>query len=199
MNKNWIKIAYISLGIFVSGCSSSLEEPSREPSIQSPISKGQSMGQLLTEAKEGDFVLQIVADKRTYGYNEPVKIKARLKYVGELSEVDISHAASAFSFFITETTRDIGIGYIMNQPLIHTQLKKGEWLEESYTKTGGYGETDPHREFIKQFVQDEAFPIGEYDIVGQASFTFYQSDPEKPETKEVAIHFQTKPIQIKVE
>ncbi|WP_373229467.1 hypothetical protein [Cohnella sp.] len=221
MIKNSIKIAYIGLAVFVSGCGTanmdelqgatqqSEQSQTLQPTQLSPkvspsptvIPKGQSFlpdGHLISEEQEGDFVLQIVADKSDYTIDEPVKLKARLKYVGELPEVNISHAASAFSFLITETTHDIGIGYVMNQPLIHTQLKKGEWLEETYTKTGGYGETDPHKEFIMKFLHGEAFPEGAYNIVGQADFTFYQGEPEQPETKEMDIHFSTKPIHIEV-
>lgn len=172
--------------------------PSPSPSV---IPKGQTLlpeEQLLSEAQEGDFILQLVADRKIYKPDEAVDLTIRMKYVGELPKVNISHSASAFSFLITETTRDIGIGYVMNQPLIHTQLTKGEWLEESYTKTGGYGDTDPHKEFIKQFLQGKAFPEGSYEIIGQADFIFYQGEPEQPETKEVKMHFQTKPIQIDV-
>lgn len=226
MIKNTVKISYLGLAIFVSGCGTTnveesqgtpppsdrteLSQPSQSPvpsetapTSPSPtvIPKGQTLlpkEQVLSEAQEGDFILQLTADKAEYGLDEPVKLKLRMKYVGELPKVTISHAASAFSFLITETTRDIGIGYVMNQPLIHTQLTKGEWLEETYTKTGGYGDTDPHKEFIKLFLQGEAFPEGSYIIVGQANFNFYQGEPDKPETKEIDYHVQTKPIQIAV-
>jgi hypothetical protein len=221
MIKNTIRIATVGLALLVSGCGtagtsgthgtplhteqsqpahSAQASPQASPS-PSAIPKGQSLvpkEQLLSEEREGDFVLQVMADKSSYSQSDPVKLIIRMKYVGERSEVNISHAASAFSFLIMETTRDIGIGYMMNQPLIHKVLKQGEWLEESYIKTGGYSDSDPDKAFIQQFLQGEAFPEGTYRIIGQADFTFYQGEPDQPDTKEMDIHFQTKPIEIVV-
>ena len=216
MNKKIMNMMILGLAIVtIGGCGTAnrnyeegatqpLEPPVSSPAISpspSVIPKGQSNVpelQLLAEAQEGDFVLQLASNKSEYLSSEPVELQIRMKYTGELPEATISHSASAFSFLITETTRDIGIGYAMNQPLIHTTLKQGEWLEETYVKTGGYSDTDPDKEFIKQFLQGKAFPQGIYSIIGQADFTFYAGKPESEETKKTEFHFKTKAIEIVV-
>jgi hypothetical protein len=192
--------AVILLVLLVSGCGTAKLSEEQGSMQQSPLASPTqlSKGQLITEIQDGDFILQLETEKSEYGLNEPVELIVRLKYVGELPEVNISHAASPFSFLITETSRDIGIGYVMDQPLIHTNLKKGVWLEESYTKTGGYGDSDPNKDFIEQFLKGKTFPKGVYSIAAHADFTLYQGEPEQPDTKEIDIRFQTEPIQIDV-
>ncbi|MNH98681.1 hypothetical protein D3C73_514240 [compost metagenome] len=125
---------------------------------------------IVRETQQGDYVLQVISVKNMYSLNEEVKITARLKYIGSKSKEMISHAASPFSFGVTEVKRNIGIPYIMNQPLITREMKKGQWHEESYMKTGGYGKEDPNLVFLKQFLEEPGFPDGTYKIQVNAHF-----------------------------
>jgi len=193
-------VAMVVVSVLLSGCNSAPKAASKGPN-DAPLQASESPlpeGTLVAEAQEGDFVLQLVLEKDAYTTEEPVVLKARLKYVGEQAEVHISHAASPFLFLVKELTRDIDIGYVMAQPLIQKQLKQGEWLEETYTKNGGYGDSDPHKEFLKQFLNGKTFPDGKYSIAAMADLTLYDGKPDAPGTKETDFRFQTEPLLIEV-
>lgn len=125
----------------------------------------------IAEVTEGDFIYRLVSDHQEYQENDTVSLYAELEYIGNNQEITISHAASPFSFYITETTRDYQIDYPMNQPLLSTTLKQGEPLREEYKASGGYSENDPQEyiEFLHQ-LWEEGFPSGEYVIKGSADF-----------------------------
>lgn len=195
--KGRILAAIILMAMLAGGCyaSDGGAGPAGSPeasALASPADEPEE--EVIVEAREGDFVLQLAAGRKTYAADEPVELKIRLKYAGEQKRVRISHAASPFFFFITELSRDMEIGYVMNQPLIYQEMKRGEWLEETYTKTGGYAEEGPHRAFIEQFMEGESFPEGRYSIVGEAEFTFHNDDSGSPDGKETKYAIRTEPI-----
>ncbi len=184
-----------TVALLVGGCASRDGGESAQPGAsqgEAPL----AAGTLLAEARKGDFVLQLETEKANYRANEPVKLKARLKYDGPLPEVTIGHAASPLSFLIRETTRGIEIPYPMPTPLIRTKLKNGEWFEEAYAKAGGYGEQDPDKDFIKRFLTGEAFPEGRYEIAASADFELYEGEPDRPGTKDVDYRIVTDKIRI---
>lgn len=185
--------------IFVSACGSGTNDPGEQSPSSPPGIAHLAKGVLISEAKEGDFTLQIETEKSDYTADEPVKVVARLKYDGELPEITIGHSMSPFSFPVIETTRDIEIAYVMPEPLIRTVMKKGEWLEETYKKSGGYGENDPDKEFLKRFLTGENFPDGRYLLSAQANFILYDGKPDQQETKETNFGFHTERIQIEVQ
>jgi hypothetical protein len=193
-------ISLFILIVFISACGSGTNDPGEQVQVlPSPGFAPQEKGVLLSEAREGDFILRIETEKSEYTDSEPVKIVARLKYDGDLPEVMIGHAMSPISFPIIETTRDIEVDYVMPQPLIRTVLKKGEWFEETYTKAGGYGDQDPDKDFLKRFLTGESFPEGNYLLSAQASFILYDGEPDQDGTKETDFAFHTEQIQIDVE
>lgn len=108
-----------------------------------------------SEVTEGDFVYRLISKKSTYSQGERVELYAELEYVGEGKEIEIAHAASPFSFPITEKTRGFEIIYMMNMPRIVTLLKKGEPLRERYRGGGSYGSKDPKEyiDFIKEVAE----------------------------------------------
>lgn len=145
------------------------------------LSQEHEAGQVVAETEEGDFALQLVSEKKAYKANEDVSLHAQLKYVGNKSEEMIYHAASPFWFTITEITKGITIPYAMDEPLILTTLKRGEWYAEEYKKAGGYSEIDPSetKSFIRSFLKEEGFPTGEYRIELEAKFfTEYQEQKQ---------------------
>jgi hypothetical protein len=125
---------------------------------------------IVAEQRQGDFVLRVESVKKVYQAHEKVDIRAMLQYTGPKSEVKIYHAASPFYFDITENQRGISIPFVMTQPLLSTVVKKDTWLEEPYGKAGGYGESDPNKEFIKTFLQQPGFPEGNYTLRVRADF-----------------------------
>jgi len=185
------------LSILASGCSTGKSDKETEASGQ-PVETPLKEGTLLTETREGDFVLQLETEKAIYGSDEPVRLVARLKYDGPLDEVTIGHAASPISFPMKETTRNINLPYPMPMPLIRTTLKQGEWFEEAYSKAGGYGENDPDKEFMKQFLQGKAFPAGSYTVSASADFELYDGEPDQPGTTDIRFGFATKLLRIEV-
>jgi len=195
--KKWIVILG-AVALLIGGCGSREGGEAAQPDVsqtEAPL----AAGTLLAEAREGDFVLQLETEKARYRKGEPVKLKARLKYDGPLPEVTIGHAFSPISFPIRETTRGIEIAYPMPMPLIRTTLKQGEWFEEAYSKAGGYGDQDPDKDFMKQFLSGEGFPEGRYEIAASAGFELYEGEPDAPGTKEVDYGIHTEKIRIDVE
>lgn len=136
------------------------------------------------EATEGDFVYRLVSEKEQYGAGEAVALYAELEYLGDEEEVTIYHAASPFYFPITEKTRGYEIGYMMEEPLVTTTLKKGEPVREEYKRSGGFSEQDEkdYVDFIKSFLEN-GFPAGHYVVDGYANF-YVQSGVEGTEDKE---------------
>lgn len=150
------------------------------------------------EVKQGDFVLQLVSGQESYAPGESVELKLRLKYTGSQEKVSIGHAASPFFFLITELTREVGLGYFMNQPLIYREMKRDEWLEEAYVKSAWYDESSPHKAFIQAFLEGESFPEGRYRITGLARFTLYDGKTDSGKDKETDYDMRTEPIVVEV-
>lgn len=187
MNRRTAAAATIVMLLLASGCGQADREERQAQPIVSPV-QATDGGKTKASAQAEDFVLELLTHKAEYASGEAVDLTARLKYDGEHKAIEIQHAASPLSFHIRETTRDIEIMYVMNQPLISTKLKKGIWFEEPYEKTGGYGDSDPNKAFIKAFLQGKAFPTGTYEISASASFDAEGED----------VAFRTEPIFITV-
>ena len=129
------------------------------------------------EVIEGDFIYRLVSEKDDYVENEQLKLYAELEYTGDMEKIEISHAASPFFFPMVEKTRNYEMDYMMNEPLIHTTLIKGEPLREEYSPRGGYGSKDDKEyiEFMKR-IMNSKFPIGHYVVNGGANFHVLDAD-----------------------
>ncbi|MCG3089337.1 hypothetical protein [Sporosarcina cyprini] len=125
------------------------------------------------EVREGDFIFRLVSEKTKYDEYEKPVIYAELTYVGEKEEIQISHAASPFSFPIHEKNRGYTIDYVMNTPLLLTDLKRGEPYREYYGFAGGYSDKDAeaYAEFVQSIIEHGGFPRGKYTMEGDANFS----------------------------
>lgn len=128
---------------------------------------------LATKAQvtEGDFIYRLVTEKAVYGESEPVKIFAELEYIGDKEKIEIYHAYTPFYFPMIEKTRNYEIDYFMNQPLVSTELLKGQPLREEFKGSGGYSEGDKkeYKAFMQQIMNGQ-FPEGQYVVKGFADF-----------------------------
>ena len=179
---------FLLIFLLLSGCShSAFEDPIMETE-KPELTTLQNM----TEKQHGDFVLQIGSEKKIYKVNEEVKFIARLKYIGKLPEFRIFHAASPFYFEVKETTRDIYLPFAMDQPLLSTNLLKGEWLEGEYNKIGLFidGDDDPNQIFNTELMKNPGYPEGEYEV--KVTAKFYCADGEK----KIDTEFSTESIKV---
>ncbi|KIL51596.1 hypothetical protein KP77_11080 [Jeotgalibacillus alimentarius] len=127
-----------------------------------------------TEAEviDGDFIYRLSTEKAAYGNDEPVTIYAELEYTDDQEEIEITHAASPFSFPMVEKTRNYEIEYFMHEPLVFTTLTRGEPLREEYSGgqiTYNYNDEEEYKAFLEQFT-DQKFPEGHYVVTGIADF-----------------------------
>lgn len=136
------------------------------------------------ESRQGDFVYRLVSEKTVYVEGEPVKLYGELEYTGSESSVTIYHSASPFYFPMKETTRNYGIAYMMDQPLVPTKLAPGKPLREAYVGSGGYGSQDPkpYIEFMQRIGKLD-FPTGTYVVNGFADFYMQPKGGEKTDYK----------------
>lgn len=130
-----------------------------------------------SKAVQSDFTYRLISEKEQYTEGEEIEIYAELEYEGAQESIEISHAASPFHFPLYEETRDYGVEYAMNEPLLATRLTKGEPLQEYYSGSGGYSaeEDEAYIEFVQRIMKKE-FPPGYYKIDGFANFTAISSD-----------------------
>lgn len=140
------------------------------------------------EVKEGDFIFRLVSEKKKYDEYEKPVIYAELTYVGEKEEIQISHAASPFSYPIHEKTRGYTVDYAMNTPLLLTDLKRGEPYRENYDFAGGYSDKDAeeYAEFVQSVIEHDGFPRGNYMMEGYANFSIV----DESETAEKEMNMQ---------
>ncbi|WP_431030187.1 hypothetical protein [Lysinibacillus sp. LZ02] len=168
-------IMLLSIGLFLSisliGCQQN-ENP-QKPSINE--SRGNR-----AEVTDGDFVYRLITKKRQYVENEPIKLYAKLQYIGDKAEIEITHAHSPFYFPIVETTRNYEIHYFMDLPLATTKLVTGESLRFDYQGGGGYSSEDEkdYIAFMKHVMNDE-FPKGYYIANGFVDFSVMGDHAEK--------------------
>lgn len=165
-----LPIMFLSIGLF--GCQqSNNEKVDNEPSDTQTL-------ETKAEVIEEDFVYRLVTEKAEYSKNEPIKIYAELEYTGDKEEIKIFHSASPFSFPMVETTRNYEIGYVMEQPLLSTELIKGEPLRKEYRGSGSYGSQDKKK-----------FTEGHYVVNGIADFGII-ANKETGQKKEYKIKAQ---------
>lgn len=153
---------------FLAGCGSTNMDngaESRDHTTEAP-------GVIAVETQEDDFIYRLYTDNAIYRKGEKVDIIAELEYIGEEDEVTIAHAASPFYFNLKELNRGYPIEQMMNEPLLHTTLVRGEPLVEHYQKSGGYSEQDDpnYVQFIRNVWKSNGFPHGHYVVDGFASF-----------------------------
>jgi|GEM_PF-620923 len=157
---------------------------------QYDIDDNESTEYVMSEVRNDDFVLQVFATKQTYALGEEVEILAKLKYVGENSSQIIYHAASPFHFYVSETTRQVAIPFMMDQPRVLRELKKDIWYIEAYKKIGGiYSEIFPGYEFHNEFADALGFPEGNYNIEVNAIF---DTDETSSENKQLSTSIRIK-------
>lgn len=169
----FLKCIFIGTAFFLVGCQQNggtstietLSNPSNETIITS------------SETQMGDFIYRISSEQGQYHKGDAITINAELEYVGQLAQVNISHAASPFYFSMKETTRNYDIPYAMDQPLIVTTLVKGEPLRATYHGSGGYSEEDSedYKNFMKQLMSGN-FPEGFYIVNGSAQFDVVETN-----------------------
>ncbi|MFS0574930.1 lipoprotein [Sporosarcina sp. 179-K 3D1 HS] len=154
-----------TLLLFLTGCGTEMARNQGDP--QNPLPPAES------EVKEGDFIYRLYTEKDVYDTFGDTAIFAELTYVGDQEEINIAHAASPFYFPMEERTRGLEIGFAMSEPLIFTNLKKGEPLRHIYQFAGGYSDQDDpeYVQFVKSIIANKGFPEGEYIIHGTADFT----------------------------
>lgn len=133
----------------------------------------------ITEVEQNDFRLKFVSAQDQYKVGQKVQLTASLEYIGEKEEIEIFHAMSPFIFEVKERTRNIKIPYPMEQPLVTTRLVKNEAYLQTYQKSAGYGSHDPNKAFIKEFLEEEGFPKGEYTITLVSDFWTANENDEK--------------------
>ncbi|MNZ77443.1 hypothetical protein D3C78_959820 [compost metagenome] len=153
------------------GCSIEGDSSPIPSNKQSVLINDEPVSEISKEVTEGDFVYRLVTEKADYAKGDEIIIYAELEYIGDQSSIEIYHAMSPFSFPIKELTRGYDIGYMMNQPLLTTELKKNEPLREYYAGGGGYGSQDKKEyiAFMKEF-NENGFPTGEYVVYGMTDF-----------------------------
>lgn len=179
--KKLILLALTLLSVFLlTGCGNSGEKEVENTTVPSK------------EATDGDFVYRIISEKDVYKEDEPVKLYAELEYVGDKDSISIFHAASPFYFEITEKTRNFKIPYPMNTPLIETTLEKGKPLRVQYSKSGGYSNQDEKEyvKFMKEFLTGDRFPVGNYEVFGNADFYIEENEAEQDFTIKAKIEFK---------
>ncbi|SFA78495.1 hypothetical protein SAMN05216312_101468 [Cohnella sp. OV330] len=127
---------------------------------------------------------RLVSEKPAYAEGERVNLYAELEYTGSESSVTIYHSVSPFYFPMEETTRNYGIAYVMNQPLVPTELAPDKPLREAYVGSGGYGSQDPkaYIEFMQRIGKLD-FPTGTYVVNGFADFYVQPKGGEKTDYK----------------
>lgn len=126
----------------------------------------------ISEVTEGDFIFRIVSEKKEYLLNEPIQIYAELIYNGSEREVTITHEDSPIRLGLSELTRDYYFGYVIDQPLITTKLKRGEAYYKEYKFSGGgHDDTTPKEyvDFVNQLANGK-YATGHYLINGNVKF-----------------------------
>lgn len=143
------------------------------------------------EVKKDDFIYRLVSEKDHYKVGEKIKLYAELEYMGEEASIKIFHAASPFYFEMEETTRGYSIPYPMEEPLIMTELNKGQPHKQSYIKSGGYSDQDPkdYIQFMKDLLGKDGFPKGNYVVNGMADFYIEKDGEPVPYKMEAEISF----------
>lgn len=170
-------VVLLLMSILLSSCTGGTPENSKQhvngnasdPSASPVVQNEQNIDGLsdVAESQEGDFILQVTSEKLVYKPGEEVKMTGKLKYVGDAKKITIYHSMTPLAFSVYESSRSIDIGYFMEQPLITTELTKGEWYTQAYKKSGGYSDDGTETEetaFIKSFLLEDGFPEGEYRV-----------------------------------
>lgn len=175
-----MKIAWLILVLLLGICQQADQQIATERisdlvhGVQNAAAEGEV---LFVEIQEGDFVLRIESEKSSYRTDEEINLQAMLKYVGNKPSENIYHAASPFYLSVTNRTHNLSSLIFMNQPLITTKLKKGEWFAEDYPV--------PYELYLVdsldlppdkwEHVQIDHYPKGEYTFNASANFIPDQS------------------------
>jgi hypothetical protein len=195
--KQWTSISLLLLlvcALMLSACGGVQKSPSADNSQAPANNQKKDVLPQAQEVKEGDFVYRLVAETAADQAADSVKLYAELEYVGDQDEVTITHAMSPFYFPMKETTRGYDIGYMMDEPLLATTLKKGEPLREQYRVSGGYSEDQDPKDYI-QFIKDftaNGFLPGRYEVNGFADFNLLVDESPQPHKLSATIAFTVK-------
>ncbi|HSI66701.1 MAG TPA: hypothetical protein VK947_04740 [Planococcus sp. (in: firmicutes)] len=189
MQKNWLLLSVLPLlSLAACGINENSDEGNANLS-DFQVSNPQA------EATEGDFIYRLVSEKEQYEQGEPISMYAELEYTGEKDSVAIYHAASPFYFPMHEATRDYRIDYPMNEPLLRTEITKGEPLREDYVASGGYSaeEDEDYVEFMQSIISGN-FPPGYYEVDGYANFYIEHNDTSQ-ETYQISAQIDFKVVE----
>ncbi|GMK40458.1 hypothetical protein PCCS19_35140 [Paenibacillus sp. CCS19] len=194
--KRWTGISLLLMLVFalMLGSCGDKKKSTNADGSQTPANLNTDAVPQVQEVKEGDFVYRLVAETAEDHAADSVKLYAELEYVGDQDEVTITHAMSPFYFPMKETTRGYDIGYMMEEPLITTALKKGEPLREDYYRSGGYSaDQDPEAyiAFMKEFMEKGFLP-GRYEVNGFADFNLLVGEKPEPHKLSATVAFTVK-------
>lgn len=125
-----------------------------------------------SKASEDAFILELTSIAKQYKEHEKDSITAHLKYTGPDNEVRISHGGfSPIEFSVKELKKNKDIGGVSQTILSSTTLKKDEWLEVPFSKSGEITKD----EFIKEYFNKDGFPKGKYEITATTDFEVEQT------------------------
>ncbi|MFA9557552.1 hypothetical protein ACERII_09625 [Evansella sp. AB-rgal1] len=138
---------------------------------------------IVSETAAGDYILRLVSDKIVYEVGDEVRMEAKVKYIGEKEKTSIQLGESLFLFDIRENTRGIHLPYKkVEMPSFTTELERNSWYSEVYDKKEAHsnGSDEESEEFLKEFIDLQGFPVGEYEIEVTTNF-FTQNEQEQRE------------------
>lgn len=171
--------------------SCSISEVDHKKPSKLPNSQQHSITSDSNSVQHNDFILRMISAKDEYIVGEKVELHAELEYIGQHSEVTITHAASPIGISLHENTKNIGFGYVMDQPLVSTLLKQGSAFQQEYKFSGVFLDTstNEYMELLNQLAKGE-YPKGDYVITANAKFTDISSDKNEEYEMKVSTSFK---------
>lgn len=131
-----------------------------------------------SEVQKDDFTFRLISEKEQYKELEPIQLYGEIIYTGDQEEIEIVHSDSAISFHLFEEIRQYNIDETIQDIGVFTTLKRNEPYRKRYDKQNIYKTDSSNRyvHFIKQFIDQDGFPVGYYTIKGFANFTVSEDD-----------------------
>ncbi|MCU6712897.1 hypothetical protein M6D81_29765 [Paenibacillus sp. J5C_2022] len=138
------------------------------PGVNGPNTDVDGNSRQCIESEKAAIIYRICVDQDVYKEGESVPVTGELEYTGDKKSVMIAHAASPFHYYVRDTSDTYGFVFVMNQPLIHTNLKQGQPISEVYSGVQAYAEGGEDN--LIGLPTEVPLPAGIYEISGEASF-----------------------------